>query len=506
MKMLFYNICAHLTTHTGIMLDEAYLQNDLGHEVVFISCSSIIGNCFLNSQEKKSICYSCQCKNNHNLKLLPKSIRMYDISKYITSDLLDNCKNVRYSYNNVNSIKAIKYKDLYLGYGALSNYITITRNCNPLVDNDFVKYFDKILHKGILLYEALVKAVKEECPDRIYIFNGRLLETRILYDYAKAHNIEVYCMEGSAVINGIQRKTVFENSIPHDIYNITERIDKYWRNPAISEEEKKKIGVSFYENRRASRPAGDKVYTKNQESGLLPSNWDVKYENVVIFNSSEDEFASTSHEYDNMNLFDSQLQGIKVILEEYRNDQSKHFYIRIHPNLSSIKYKYYTDIYKLKYENLTVIGPEEKVSTYALIDAANKIVVFGSTVGIEASYSNKPVILLAGAAYSFLNVTYNPKSLEELKALLDTENLSPKRNIDNIVKYGYYVINELDNMPYKINFLAVKKRFFGRVLECCYYNKILNSTSIYLLYNYCLSHMLKFIYREKKTSIPSKDV
>ena len=55
-------------------------------------------------------------------------------------------------------------------------------------------------------------------------------------------------------------------------------------------------------------------------------------------------------------------------------------------------YKYHTDLLKLgeKYPNMTVIPGGSSLSTYALIDRADVVVVWGSTTGAEAVYHGKP--------------------------------------------------------------------------------------------------------------------
>ena len=182
--------------------------------------------------------------------------------------------------------------------------------------------------------------------------------------------------------------------------------------------------------------------TKNQSKGLLPGLWNADKRNFVIFNSSEDEFFSIGGQWDNYKIFDSQLDGICYLVESTRNNNAIHFYLRIHPNLKNIKYKYVTDITnRLKgFDNITVISGDSPVSTYTLIDNAEKCIVFGSSVGVEANYWNKPVILLGGSMYFNLDVAYYPSSLKDLD-LLVLQRLEPKSNI-GALKFGLYVFGK----------------------------------------------------------------
>jgi hypothetical protein len=102
------------------------------------------------------------------------------------------------------------------------------------------------------------------------------------------------------------------------------------------------------------------------------------------------------------------------------------------------------------YPNITVIPASSPISTYKLIDHCEKVIVFGSTAGIEANYWGKPVILLGGSLYHHLNVAYYPKNFIELDALLFAK-LDPKPRL-GALKFGFYFFGERGR-PYKyVNF------------------------------------------------------
>ena len=133
--------------------------------------------------------------------------------------------------------------------------------------------------------------------------------------------------------------------------------------------------------------------------------------------------------------------GIGQIMESFKSDDRYMFYLRVHPhmievskNISQLK-----DIRKLSqtYKNLHVIWPEEPVDTYALMDACEKTIAFGATVGLEAAFWGKPSILAARAYYEKLNCFYKPQTHEELVALIKTEDLKPMPAYD-VLKYAYH--------------------------------------------------------------------
>jgi hypothetical protein len=284
-------------------------------------------------------------------------------------------------------------------------------------------------------------------------------------------------------------------------YNVA-MMEKNWAEPALSDSEKRTIGESFFIKRRGGSVAGDVVYTTKQIKGLLPDGLDQTKKNIIIFNSSEDEFAAVGDEHYGMSLFPSQLAGVRRILELYQERTDIHFYLRLHPNLEKIRYKYHTGYYELakQFNNLTVIPPASPVSSYALLDEAEKVIIFGSTIGVESVYWGKPVILLANSFYSFLDLFYKPKTEEELHVLIDSH-LAPKDNLP-AVKFGLYVMRYNGGDPvtnYDTGATVIKKKYFFFK-----YRPIRYSTLYLAIIKIALIALNK-IFPKRRLQIPTKE-
>ena len=249
----------------------------------------------------------------------------------------------------------------------------------------------------------------------------------------------VYETTGNAVNS--RRLTYFSNTTPHNITNITQNIQQYWDSEKATLQEKMQIAEKFYHDRRNAIQAGDKVYTKEQQKDLLPDNWNAQKHNIVLLNSSEDEYASLGEEFEN-NLFSSQYRALQYIFEKYKEQNDYHFYLRVHPNLKDISYSYHQKLYDFNElsPNITIIHANSPVSTYAMIDHADKVIVFGSTTGIEAAYWGKPVILLALCDYSFFDICYIPQNLEEMNEMILNKTLPVKDKL-GALKVAYSRMN-----------------------------------------------------------------
>lgn len=487
-----------------VMYDVAIKLQQAGNEVHLFYCDRTVPICFSNPTAEAAVCRWCRWYRGRMSKSLPTEISVHTFKEYYDVGLGKSIAELEFQYNSVQEIKKLTYKEVKIGYGALSTYISQTRNLNPELDASFKTFFDSYLRAECLLVEIFDRALQQIKPDCVATYNGRFFETRPIYDYAKSLGYQVRCYDNVRPL-GLKKgisAVFFENTLPHNVdYNVA-LLEKNWAEPNLSQLEKRAIAESFFLRRRGGYIAGDVVYTAKQVKGLLPKNWDQAKRNIVIFNSSEDEFAAISDEHYEMSLFPNQLVGVQRILELYSDRPQVHFNLRLHPNLKNIRYKYHQDYYELEkqFKNLTIISPQSQVSSYALMDQAEKVIVFGSTIGVESAYWGKPVILLAESFYSSLDLFYKPKSGPELVFLLDAD-LKSKDNLPAL-KFGFYVMR-YDGGDLVTNYdtgaIVIKKKyFFFKYRPIRYSTVYLAIIKIFLI-------IINKIYPRRKNKIPTKE-
>jgi hypothetical protein len=505
MRVLIYSSCSLLNPHFGTQLNEAIKCYKSGHEVLFAYCNGVMCSCFVNAESNPVICYWCKKKGKKGLENLPEGVKIIPLNK----NMQECYNNIELNFSSVHNLKNICYKNINIGYSVLSTYITLTRNHLPdCMDDKIKRYIINILKQAIALINAIELLVVAFEPEEIRVFNDRFYEANPLVRLATKYNIQYICNEvvGRPLLSrDTFRITYFENTTPHDIKNLYERCMKNWELNNLTDEQKINIGKSFYEKRRKGIPAGDKVYIKNQQKGKLPSNIDIRKRNIVIFNSSDDEYAAIGEKFEAYSLFLTQYDGIIYMLEQFSSDNDYHFYLRIHPNLKDIKYSYHLNLYTLQncYNNITVIAANDDINTYDLMDIADKVVVFGSTTGIEAVYWNKPTILLAGSLYYYMETCYIPKTKEELLFLLQ-QKLTPGYKT-NAIKYGFYILDQtalsdeavhIDINPYPIKLLWRKTWVYK-------YINLFNSNLLDGVCNYMFFHFISR-FRKNKFFLPEK--
>lgn len=430
-----------------IMIDEALESAEKGNEVYFAYCAGGCRVCCNNPFGSRIACLFCRFYQRKYLKKLMPTARLVPFRRTAASG-----ERKPFEFSSMADIKGTQYRGVNIGYGVLSSYITWTRELVYDFPPEKRRYFDFLFEEARRTVDFAYEAVEALKPDLVSLYNGRMIEARPFLDLARIYKIP---MRGNEIVlttaeNGDQayQKIIYPDCLPHDIDENAAIAERLWAMPNCSEEEKARTAAAFFTKRRGGVPAGDawnpgqeRTFIKGQEKGLMPDDWDPGKKNIVIFNSSEDEYSSIDPKFDSFSLFQSQMEGVSSICELLADRNDFHVYLRVHPNLSKIPFSYHTDLYKLpeKYPNLTVLHATSKHSTYDLMDQAYKVVVFGSTMGAEAAYWGKTSILVAAALYYKLGFCRTPRTKAEL---LD-DLCSPPRPVEDktqILKYGYFMV------------------------------------------------------------------
>lgn len=482
-KILIYSTNAIMEPHFGTLIEDAEQRIHNGFETVFAYCDGFMETCFVNPTGSKLICHFCRWNQKRLLRRFRGRAKVIPLSTPYEGNI------PHFKYNKIDDIKALQYKNVEIGYGVLSSFITLTRQPEPEISPSFRQYMDQLLLDACRSVDWAENLLKQEQPDEVSLFNGRWYEQRAMYDLATAAGIPVHANE---VVGGFRNRTtnlrmIYENSMPHNIRYNDNLIRQIWALPNEPESEKIRKGSEFYKKRRHGIIAGDRVYTAEQKQGLLPKGFDLKKTNIAIFNSSEDEFAAIGPDFEKYSLFRTQLDGIRYVCEQL-NEPQYHIYLRIHPNLRKVVYSYHTDLYKLadEYKNLTVIGASDQCSTYELLDSVDKVIVFGSSMGAEAAYWGKPTILLRGMFYYYLNICYTPQTFEELNRML-REELSPKNRFPAI-QYGYFILyRTVIAQPFQyIPMDTVRIPFFGKRILTTAYPTLFSSAALMQIFRSCI--------------------
>ncbi len=232
---------------------------------------------------------------------------------------------------------------------------------------------------------------------------------------------------------------LFKNHLPHDLDAVDSEIRRCWHQAesrSNSCPSREIIGAQWFLDRVNRVETCWHSFTKNQQTGLLPAGWDSQRKNVAIFCSSDDEFVAIGDAWQH-SLYPNQVEAIgQIAASMLAVDPACQLYLRVHPNLTHVQNERKRQLMSLSFANLTVIEPDASVDTYQLLRESDLVVSFGSSVGIEAVFWDRPSVLLGPCFYQNLGGVYRPGTHEDAIDLL-TSDLEPG-NKTGALMYGHW--------------------------------------------------------------------
>jgi hypothetical protein len=435
MNILIASVFSIGSYSRGIMPDVLQSQLDKypNATIYYLSCSNTFDVCYFNIHKQPDVCYRCKTGVKNTLELVSGNFKHLKIEELISS--ADKQKAASFFSDKPIVEFDQFFENFEVGAATLSTYISRSRDRDLIdVNQDYVK---ELAVNALSFYLGLQRFLEKEKIDVVYNFNGRQDYVRAVMRASLSKNIDCYNVERARFGGNVE---FYKNVLPHDIRYKANLVEQCWRESELSEAEKIEIGSNFFDRQKLGESIIFPSYTQGMTKEEVPDYLSNGNKNIVLFNSSDDEFAALGEEYRNP-FFKNQNEGLEYLSDLF-GERIKNFnlIIRMHPNLAGVKHKYVEEIkqFHQKYSNIFVIEPESKIDSYALMEKAHKVISFGSTTGLEANFFRKPVILLGKGIYFYSEVAYIPENKEEIEALI-TSDLKPKPILDTL-KFGFYFL------------------------------------------------------------------
>lgn len=427
MNILFVSSTEAVTPHLETELEIAQLHLNDNDQVFVMSCWGELPGCDTNINADRKKCESCKLKRKNGWSLLSGKIKNVSIGKTIKFPYKCSIpKNIR----NAEDLKKWDVDGSNLGWGVMSSLVSAIQSPEPNLRSSkwLIRRFGAASEQVYITVKSFLEKNK---IDRVYVYNGRLATCRSVVRACESTGTEYLVHERGA---DRTRYKLFPNCLPHDISYNSSEIVQLW-NEEREIELKTQLADEWFRNRRNKVSKNWYSFTGEQKDTMLPDNWDEKNYNIAIFTSSEDEYVSIGDMWEN-HIYQSQAEGVqKIICDLISNKENIHIYVRMHPNQGRLNNSQTNLLRCLSYPKTTILPPESQVDTYTLVQKANVVVSFGSTVGIEAVYWGTPSVLLGRSFYQQLGAVYSVNSHEDgIKAILNAS----LGNREMALAYGYW--------------------------------------------------------------------
>jgi hypothetical protein len=413
-KLLIYSPYGLFTPHAmrEVILAQRFIHR--GYEITNIACD-----------QKYNICdYKVDCTKCFNLTKIHLSESNFT-TKFVSQYSLpeDQLQAEKWLASiDPQEYLDVTYENLKLGDWIRSSVhfmlkVSKLDFSNPLI----LKTYQQFLKEGFAFSLAAKRMLDETHFDKIVMTNGRFFSHRILLEIANLRKIQVVIHEYSYYYQTMQLQY---GLISNSYINLSEKWFQSTRTPINLQALLHTHQIIL--DKRYRRRSPFEFFTPIPAKNSIPTSTKKK---VLCALSSEYEFnASPDHPH----IIGMQVDWMKLLIPEMEKYPDHHFIIKLHPNSEISIVQEMRDLFSgLHLPNCEILWPDTTVSTYDLIDQADYIMVYWSTVAQEAACAGKKVFCVNHCVYygtPFLKSLSSAEAhSEELKDfLLD---LSPIENL-----------------------------------------------------------------------------
>lgn len=272
----------------------------------------------------------------------------------------------------------------------------------------------RLRREGELAYRAVAHVLGEGNFEEAYLPNGRFPHQKMATLAARAQGIPTIHYEKGETPNGAyvqpyapQNRLASQGAVDPLLSSLTTKeimgtADEWLARRAPSKYSRNEFAAGWTDQlpvEFGSATAGKKV--------------------VGFFTSSQDEFQFLGPEWQ-LHTWGSQFEAFDTLLTRFE-DEGFACYLRVHPNLATKAHECFlreragSIELARRHPNLVVIWHDDPTNTYALLDSTDAVVVWDSTVGLEASAGGIPVWTCATSRYGLV---------ADVKEVLGAENLT----------------------------------------------------------------------------------
>ena len=327
--------------------------------------------------------------------------------------------------SNISMLSSLQFDSIKPGAAVANEIITYSKDSDVnLLEIQKLVIF--LLRSYLEVYSHTLISIRDNRISRVHIYNGRFLHERASWDAAKRLGCEILIFE-TTHDRYQQRTEGFHNRV-----NNQKVMKELWENSKLEISKKTSEASVWFKNMRSD---------VNPFMVKHPKKFISNKKYFVYFSNSDDEVVGFWDEW--TEPLGNQFDVVSKLIEIFSNQNTYELVIRLHPNLLNKPPKIIKKWQSLKTNrNSVLIQSGEKISSYDLIDNCVGVINFGSTIGIEAAYYEKPVLVMADCKYDELEIADKLFNWDEIDSWIKRAEFLPRdlisqRKVNSYI-FGFY--------------------------------------------------------------------
>ena len=289
-----------------------------------------------------------------------------------------------------------------------------------------VKLTMKLIESYLLVYFAAKKYLIQNKIQKVYVYNGRFLHERAVWDAAKDLSIEVFIFE--TLRNRFQiRREGF-----HDRINNQKVMSQIWLESDLELQDKIAIGSMWFNDMSSKK----NIFNLGTNSNLVNQK-----DFIVYYTSSDEEMFGFWDQW--TEPLGTQYDCILKLIDIFSQQDEFDLYIKLHPNLINKPEHILKKMLGIPLKaNSRLILPDSSISTYDLLNKSVGTITIGSTIGIESAFHRRPVLMLADSKYDALGIGEKASNWSDVGEWMRKIKNFSEEDLDQIKTracvYGFY--------------------------------------------------------------------
>jgi hypothetical protein len=288
-----------------------------------------------------------------------------------------------------------------------------TRRPVEQIDASARRILDELLLSAELVRLAAGPLFDRVKPSAVIALNGKFFAEAILLEEAARRGVPTWTYE-----RGNRRDTIVLAPRPVAIPFDSDEIIAQLRDRPLTELQEARLTV--YLQSRIEVGNGQVRFLQPGE-GQLPPSWLQSPRRLALFTNLIWDSAVVGED----TVFDDMFQWIARTVQAVSQHPATHLAIRVHPAEEKVywhpTHDTVADALRGAFPaglpaNVTLIGPLEPVDSYELVRAADLVLAYASSIGMEAAAMGKRVVVAANSAYSAAPFVIRARSVDHYLA------------------------------------------------------------------------------------------